>query len=282
MKTTGDTEDILARRWLLLDIDSGQPAGTNSTDAEKATTFEMLTAITHYLTERGFPAMAVCDSGNGWHGLIRVDLPNTPEMADTVRRFLKAIAKRFDGQYGSAHLDTTVFNAARIVKAYGSLVFKGPDSPERPFRRSRVVSAENALCPAELITQLADGFEPPSALRTFADKIDNAEQQKQVVKLLAYLDHYDIEYREDEANTSDSWARIPCTCPNEAAHTTEGIETSTVASVSPGGAFGFNCQHAHCARLNGWQNFKKFNRKMHPNKPEFEFNPQAFLSGPCR
>jgi hypothetical protein len=273
---TSDESDILSRRWILLDVDSGQPAGANSSDAEKATAFEMLGAITRFLHQRGFPAMAICDSGNGWHGLLRVHLPNTAETTDTVRRFLKAIAKEFDNQYGRAHLDITVFNVARIVKAYGSIVFKGAHSPERPCRCSRVISTENALCPSELIVRLADGFEPPSAVPSYAAAIGDAEQQKQVEKLIAYLDYYDIEYQ--DAIVADGWVRIPCTCPNEAMHTTEGIETSTMASVSQGGAFGFVCRHSHCDHLSGWQNFKAFNQKMHPGEPPFEFEPAGPLA----
>jgi hypothetical protein len=103
------------------------------------------------------------------------------------------------------------------------------------------------------------------------------------VKLLAYLDHYYIEYREKAAITSDGWVRIPISCPNEANHTTEGVETSTMASVSQGGAFGFVCRHSHCDHLSGWQNFKAFNQKMHPGEPPFEFEPAgplAYLSLP--
>jgi hypothetical protein len=277
MRTTSDGEsDILTRRWILLDVDAGQPSGTNSTNTEKATAFEMLGAITGFLSERGFPAMALCDSGNGWHGLIRVDLPNISETTDTVRRFLKALAKQFDNQYGKAHLDTTVYNAGRITKAYGSFVFKGAHTLNRPCRRSRVVSAVYALCPSELISNLADGFEPPSVLRTFAAQIDDVEQQKQVMKLIEYLDHNDVEHH--EMIVSDGWVKIPITCPNEAEHTTEGIETSTFVSVSQGGAFGFKCHHEHCAHLSGWKNFRpwldKEFRRLHPGEPAFQFDPQ--------
>ena len=88
MRTTSDGEsDILARRWILLDIDAGQPADTNSSGAEKENAFNLATAIIRDLQERGFPPMALCDSGNGWHVLLRVDLPNTAEVTDVVRRF---------------------------------------------------------------------------------------------------------------------------------------------------------------------------------------------------
>jgi hypothetical protein len=48
-----------------------------------------------------------------------VELENTPENTFLVRRFLKALKQRFDGNYGSAHIDEGMFNAGRITKAAG-------------------------------------------------------------------------------------------------------------------------------------------------------------------
>jgi hypothetical protein len=46
-----------------------------------------------------------------------VELENTPENTFLVRRFLKALKQRFDGNDGSAHIDEGMFNAGRITKA---------------------------------------------------------------------------------------------------------------------------------------------------------------------
>ena len=281
MRTTSDGEsDILARRWILLDIDAGQPADTNSSGAEKENAFNMATTIIRDLQERGFPPMALCDSGNGWHVLLRVNLPNTAEVTDIVRRFLKALAMKFDGKHGSAHLDVKVGNAGRITKAYGSVVYKGGDTPERPCRRSKVIETASKPATLEQVSAVADEFAPPSKLQSFTEDIDQPELKTQIEKVLAYLDHNDIEYK--EAIVADSMVKIPVTCPNEREHTTDGIESSTIVTVSKSGAFGFNCQHAHCAGLCGWRNFrrrldKKFSM-LHADEPPFQWSPQAYLN----
>jgi hypothetical protein len=47
---------------------------------------------------------------------------------------LQAIAKQFDGP--DAHVDTSVFNAARIIKVLGSWARKGDSTDDRPHRQS--------------------------------------------------------------------------------------------------------------------------------------------------
>ncbi|MBV9622968.1 MAG: hypothetical protein JOZ14_03210, partial [Acidobacteria bacterium] len=87
LRTTAD-EDILRRQWVLVDIDAGQPPGTSSTDAEKKDALLLGDEVLNYLIDRGFPEPSLCDSGNGGHALIPVDLDNSPENTDLVKRFL--------------------------------------------------------------------------------------------------------------------------------------------------------------------------------------------------
>jgi len=55
------------------------------------------------------------------HLLLRTNLENTPDVTDTVKRFLTALAQF---QEGTAHIDRSVSNASRIVKVYGTMVRK--------------------------------------------------------------------------------------------------------------------------------------------------------------
>ena len=170
--------------------------------------------------------------------------------------------------------------ARRITKAYGSMVYKGDDTPERPCRRSKVIETASKPATLEQVSAVADEFAPPSKLQSFTEAIDQPELKTQIEKVLAYLDHNDIEYK--DAIVADSMVKIPVTCPNEREHTTDGIESSTIVTVSKSGAFGFNCQHAHCADLCGWRNFrrrldKKFSM-LHADEPPFQWTPQAYLS----
>jgi len=124
-------EDIVARRWIMIDVDAGQPTNTNSSDKEKADAREMLQAVDAYLQSLGIKAV-LTDSGNGYHAYIRVDLRNDEEATTLVSSVLKSLAKQFDGKFGTAHIDVAVSNSGRITKATGTVVFKGSDTDERP------------------------------------------------------------------------------------------------------------------------------------------------------
>ena len=76
--TTEDTE-VVARHWLLIDIDPVRPKGVSATDAEKAEASSVIDAVRTHLAALGWPAGLLADSGNGYHASYRVDLPADDE-----------------------------------------------------------------------------------------------------------------------------------------------------------------------------------------------------------
>lgn len=142
--------DVLARRWVLVDVDPVRAAGHekgSATDAEKAATRRLADAVRGYAAGRGWPAPVLCDSGNGHHLLYRLpqDYPVVTPVspADPVRRALAALAAEFDGPDGT--VDTAVYNPARIVKFPGTLACKGEPTADRPHRRAKVLEVPGGL-----------------------------------------------------------------------------------------------------------------------------------------
>ena len=129
--------DILARRWLLVDCDPARPADVSASEAEKAASLEAARAIRDFLRSEAWPEPVLADSGNGYHLLYRVDLPNDDPSKALVRSCLKALAARFDSP--AVKVDTAVHDAPRICKLYGTLARKGEHSTDRPHRYSRVL-----------------------------------------------------------------------------------------------------------------------------------------------
>lgn len=139
--------DVLCRRWVLIDVDPVRAKGhekDSATDAEKEAARQVMQAVREWLaTADGtdWPAPTVCDSGNGYHLLYRLDdgpiekLP-LPE-DDYLRQVLRFLAGRFDT--AAAKIDTSVFNPSRIVKFPGTLTCKGSGEGDRPHRRARIL-----------------------------------------------------------------------------------------------------------------------------------------------
>lgn len=68
--------------WFAVDVDTLRPnkSTSNATDEERVQSWETAKAIHRFLRELGWPPALVCDSGNGWHLLWRVDLPFDPTL----------------------------------------------------------------------------------------------------------------------------------------------------------------------------------------------------------
>jgi hypothetical protein len=159
-QSTSD-KDILGRRWFLIDLDPRRTSGISSTYGEKELAYEVAGRVFRELKQRGWPDPVMCDSGNGFHLLYRVDLPAEDE--GLIVRCVKALVAKFGT--GNVEIDTTVSNPARICKLYGSWARKGDDTSERPHRRARILEIPKSLEPvtADLLEALAAEAPAPGA-----------------------------------------------------------------------------------------------------------------------
>jgi hypothetical protein len=160
--TTKDNE-ILQRYWLLIDFDPKRPSGISANSKEKDAALDHARDCRSWLTGQGWPEPILADSGNGFHMLYRIDLPNDQVSTELVKDVLNALAGRFSDSV--VDVDRSVFNAARICKLYGSLSAKGDSTPERPHRRSKIleVPASLEIVSGELLESIA-GQKPPEGI----------------------------------------------------------------------------------------------------------------------
>ncbi len=136
--TTADV-DIVRRRWLPLDFDPVRPSGVSSTEEEHTAALKRAEEVAAWLTEKGFPAPLMADSGNGAHLLYAIDLPNDGESTRLVKGCLAVLDALFSDEI--VHCDTANFNAGRIWKCYGTTARKGDNTAARPHRKARILSA---------------------------------------------------------------------------------------------------------------------------------------------
>ena len=135
-QTTSDL-DIRGRDWLLIDIDPIRSAGVSASNEEKANAKNVANAVYSYLKGKGFAKPISCDSGNGWHLLYKIRMENNDESKEIIKQFLQALDMMFSDE--TAQIDTSVFNAARITKLYGTIARKGNNSAKRPHRESSIL-----------------------------------------------------------------------------------------------------------------------------------------------
>lgn len=147
-KTTTSDNDISGRRWILVDIDSQRASGVGATDAEKEDARLVGNNVFSFLRDIGFSSPISCDSGNGYHLLYPIMISNTPDNTALVKDVLSVLDMFFSTS--SAKVDTTVFNASRITKLYGTVARKGKNSKLRPHRESKILKAPDEIKPTDI------------------------------------------------------------------------------------------------------------------------------------
>lgn len=248
--------DIDCRRLVLIDADPIRPKGISATDAEKAKAREVILAVRDFLLDSGFPPVVLADSGNGYHLLIRVNLPNDDNSRELTRRFLAALASKFDSP--DVKIDQAVFNSARITKLYGTLARKGDSTADRPHRRSSIIEApeRTGVAPRELIEKMAgDVTQPENKHVTPTTRCDGSRNGHYAHRLDVekFLKDRGIEFTIKAAQASlQRTVYVLKECPFDKAH---GGTQEVCVMQGPDGKLAFLCMHDSC-RGRGWQEFK--------------------------
>jgi putative DNA primase/helicase len=247
-KVTTSDNDILRRRWLLLDFDPDRPAEIGSTDEEHKRA--ILTAHAAFATLRavGFPDPIIADSGNGGHLLYRIDETFTDEMVGAI---LAGVAARCAD--GPIKVDVTVGNRARVTKLYGTMARKGDDVPERPHRQSRILVVPEKLVVLTVeAAHVVIGWVPAKPDSKTAGRLKKSSKSK--VKegdfdLPAFMAEHHLHVKGEPAAWKGGTKWVLETCPFNSDH---GSDSCVIQLVN--GAVSFTCLHNGCKENgNDWK-----------------------------
>ena len=137
-KSAAHDDDIEYRDLLLVDIDRASKTECPASDVELGATKQVADDVSEYLSACGWGDPVQVMSGNGYHLYYNLrEVPNTPETKRFCESVLKCLAARFNTP--EVKIDTSVFNASRITKVPGTVMRKGDETAERPFRKAVVL-----------------------------------------------------------------------------------------------------------------------------------------------
>lgn len=245
--------------WLLIDLDPSRPKDISSTDEEKGKAFQKAQEVKSFLMEKGFFAPVFCDSGNGFHLLFRVDLENSKENSNLLRDLLKSLSDMFSDDH--VKVDRKVFNAARIVKFYGTVSRKGLNDAKngRPHRQSGFIDfpegAETKPNSLELLQSVIT-VEPKKEKTNFG-----GSQAESVEAVRDFMDSHDILYREEEKHDG-FYFFLEEGCVFDENH--KGKDACVI--VNPEGMRIYKCFHDSCEG----KHWKDFVREFDPDYKTFE------------
>lgn len=233
---TSDNE-ITRRIWVYVDLDPehGKIKGISSTQEELMASYERACKVYLYLKEQGFYDPVVCMSGNGYHLQYRCDMENTEDTDDIVSRFLKSLGMMFSDEVIS--VDTSVKNASRICKLYGTVAKKGSNTTARPWRKANIIKVPENI----EITDKAY-FEKVANLFPVPEKIPTSYSgySREKFDIVDFLNRHGIEYKVEHTSIGTKYLLEHCIF--DESHT--GKDAMIFQGVD--GALGYHCFHNSC------------------------------------
>lgn len=255
-QTSSDTE-VISYRWFFVDIDPVRSAGISSSQEEIYAAEELVDKVQTYLENLGFSEPVLAESGNGYHLLYRIDIPNNSQNARLIEKGLKVLSSLFDTD--AVKVDTTNFNPSRICKLHGTLAQKGTSTEKRPHRMSRIliVPEKVEVTPIETLKTLADELpDEPSPAK------QRSVYSQPEFDLLDFMSRNGMTYEED-SNDRAKIFRLD-ECPFDHSHKNGDAKIFLYSD----GAIAFKCHHNSCSKYR-WQDVRlKFEPDAYDKKEE--------------
>lgn len=264
-KTSTADNDIISRDWVLIDLDPKRPTDTNATDQEKELAKEVANRIFAFLRDVGFARPIIADSSNGYHFLYKVQMKNSTENNELIKRFLATIDTMFSTE--DVDVDTTVFNPSRICKLYGTVSRKGSNSTDRPQRQSKFyrLPKEIKITPVELFKRVVAMIpepEKPSTSNNFTTSFDINDFIRRNGILV-----------DKEIETKSGRKILLKECPFDSSHTSPDSAIFVMAN----GAIGFKCLHNSCSNYTWHDLRQKFEPKREYQRTNQPIRPTPSL-----
>lgn len=249
-KSTTSDNEIIARKWCLIDIDCEKPSDTNSTDGEKELAKQVVNNVYKFLRDEGFEQPVICDSANGFHLLYKQAMLSNPQNTEIMKNFLKVLDLYFSTD--KVKIDCSTFNPSRICKLYGVISRKGSNTKERPQRESKFIRV-----PKEVKVTPNEYFEKVAGYLPVPEKKDRSNHYGAAsFDLDEFLSKHNIGVR-NIVESKDYTKYILETCPFNSSHT---APDSAVFKMRDG-SFGFKCLHNSCSQYT----FKDFRSHFEPD-----------------
>lgn len=246
-KSTTKDEEIIARDWVLVDIDCNRMSGVSATRQEAIYAHTKAEQVESFLLSQGFNQPIKVFSGSGIHLYLKCALACTESNDKLIKDFLLALGMLFDD--ANCKIDSTVANRARISRLPGTWNRKGSkESTERPQRICRFLNV-----PDEIRINEKEFFQKVADLLPKEEKPTKENNFKPInykeFNLQEFFDKYHIEILK-ETKIADGTRYILKECPFDPAH---GQDSMVFQYNS--GPLAFFCFHNGCTN-NHWREFR--------------------------
>jgi archaellum biogenesis ATPase FlaH len=236
-KSTTSDKDVTDRNWVLIDIDPVRPSDCNSSAQELMAAKTVCGMVYKHLRNIGFAEPVFGMSGNGYHMLYRVNMPNNGDTLKLIKDFLNGLSLLFSTDI--VGIDTTVHSPAQLTKLLGTVSRKGTDKDDtRPQRESQIMHIPDNLfyTPQELFQKVADII-PKAEMPTYHNNYG-----KDAFNIDDFIRSTGIQVAKD-VTTNGARKIVLENCPFDSSHKAP----DSALFIMGNGAIGFKCLHNSCS-----------------------------------
>lgn len=272
-KNTTVDNDITLRNWLLIDVDPKRATGVSATDEEKNYAKKCINNVFSFLRDIGFAEPIVCDSGNGFHLLYKIQIENNEQNKLLLQVILQVLDMYFSDD--KCDIDKSVFNASRITKLYGTDSKKGNSTQDRPHRESGIIRVPNEIkiTPYQLLLKVSEMLPKPEQ-KSYQNNYGNDK-----FDLKGFITKHSISVTQ-ETHFNGGTKYILNHCLFDESH--KGKDAAIFELHN--GAIAYKCMHNSCSHYK-WQDVRKmfeptaYDKKYENNtritEKKHEVKPQA-------
>jgi hypothetical protein len=247
--TTTTDQQIVKRRWLLIDLDPTRPTNTSATDPQLEAAHVKAQAIYKFQKALGWSEPVVAKSGNGYHLLYAIDLPNDDESTALLRAVLKTLAKQFDDD--QIKVDQSVYNASRICKLYGTVANKGDDTVSTPWRLSTLLrTPARVLVTIDQLRMILPTVAPTAQIIAPTEPTTTRLAIDTPFNLEDFLARHDLDHSTDQHDGRERFKLAICPFNSDHVNGESAIFRETT------GKLGFKCHHESCKNYN-WKTLRE-------------------------
>lgn len=245
--------DVKYRRWLMLDFDpirEGNVKDIPSTDEELNNAHMKAIEVYRFLESNGFPQPIVCESGNGYHLMYRLEnIENSKRVLDDIKGFLNYIAMRFTDS--KVDCDTKNINAARLTKLYSTKSRKGGNTQNRPHRFSRIIKVPDEIKTVDYkkIEEFSKEYSTRSNVEPINNQRSSYSNNGNSFNIDDFLSSNGIEVLKEDRGYDNSRKIVLKTCPFHPEH---GKDSAIYVSDK---GITFTCFHQTCSG-NTWKDLR--------------------------
>lgn len=235
-KESTTDKHVTKRRWLLIDLDPVRPSGISATDVQVEAAMTKAIEIHKHLDGMGWPAPISAMSGNGFHLLYAIDLPNDDDTKSLLKNVLESLGRTFDDDI--IKVDRAVFNAGRICKLYGTIANKGDHTTQAPWRLAYLMDTPQRT---EVTWDQLNAFTNTVNPAVTHSSVKASSNQTNGFNLKAFFEYHGIDYTVDQHDGRERFKLA--VCPFNPEH----VNGEAAVFCGPSGQLGFKCMHDSCS-----------------------------------